>query len=390
MTPEMYILRKMREKVLIHTDQPTKEIWSSLRYFESQHNCTQYLKSKFTLSKGKLEEISRELAYAIRTAEEYYHASNQVSILTQPLQIYYCMIHLSKSLFLATYGKKSPSQSHGLQKVGRWNEKVLVDMCVKVLKDGTFPQLHSCYRKDKLRGTTFRIGELFSLVPELKASFESVYKQKSNALRMIRPLKNVVHIIDPDLKKYGFILETKTTKDYEEGQKHNSEILSRIPGISEKYDISDTIKPFWAPNALFLREKWRSENIEDSSILAVSAEEYFLMGLQKGEKLVTLPELSSHFLIMYVLGMLSRYEPMKWGEIVKGEKSGDIYVIQKFLETIERKFPNLILNELEDKQFMFVAPGFEPSKRVELDREHLEKIYEYVKEELAREIRRFR
>lgn len=376
----------MREKIVIRTDQPTKEFWSSLSYFESQHNCKEYLKGKFTLSSRKLEDISNELTYAIRTSKEYYHAADQVSILTQPLQIYYGMTHLSKSLFIATYGKKSPSKSHGLQKIGKWNEKSLVDMCVKVLKDGTFPQLHSSYCREKLRGATFRIGEIFSVVPELKASFESVYKQKSNALRITRPRSGLVHVIDPELEKYGFLLHFKDGEDYHRILKHNREILSRIEGINEKYEISASVQPF--VHALVLGEKWKSEDVEDPAFLTVSGEEYFVMSLRKGEEYVTPPELSSHFLIMYILGMLSRYEPRKWGEIVKGEESGDIYVIQKFLETTKRKFPNLILNELEDKQFMFVAPGFEPRKRVELDEDHLREIYDYVNREMVRRIRR--
>ena len=381
----------MREKIRIHTDQPAKEIWSSLSYFESQHNCKQYLKKKFTPSIRKLQEISKELTYAVRTAKEYYHASNQVSILTKPLQIYYGMVHLSKSLFVATYGKRSPSQSHGLRKAGRWTEKILADMSVKVLKDGTLPQLHSCYCKERLRDTTFRLGELLSVVPELKSSFESVYKQKSNALRIKRPRERQVIISDPELEKYGFLFDVENPEDYKRVQKHNEEILLRIKGIGDKYHISHSVIPYpRATRALYLREKWRrdTEDVEDPALLAVSGEEYFLLPLRKGQEDVALPELSSHFLTMYVLGMLSRYEPRKWGEIIKGEESGEIYVIQKFLETTERKFPNMILNELEGKQFMFVPPSPEPSKRVELDEEHLEMIYDYVNRKLGEELRR--
>lgn len=119
---------------------------------------------------------------------------------------------------------------------------------------------------------------------------------------------------------------------------------------------------------------------------AISGEDYLVLPLKRHDKNLFLPEMSVHFLIMYLLGMISRYHPKEWGETAEGEKSGEIYVIQKFLETTTRKFPNLILNKLWNRDFVFVSPQLEREKR--LDREELERIYEYVSHEMAEEIRR--
>ena len=89
--------------------------------------------------------------------------------------------------------------------------------------------------------------------------------------------------------------------------------------------------------------------------------------------------------VLYLLGMISRYRPKEWGEIIEGEKSGEIYIIQKFLETVTRKFPNLILNKLWNRDFVFVTPRLEREKR--LDKDELERIYDFVSNKRDNELR---
>jgi hypothetical protein len=79
---------------------------------------------------------------------------------------------------------------------------------------------------------------------------------------------------------------------------------------------------------------------------------------------------------MYLLGILSRYTSKKWLELLSGSKTGEIYIIQKFLEVSRRKFPNLILNELHNKQFVFAAPKFEDNNHFTNDQ--LNEIYDNI------------
>lgn len=109
---------------------------------------------------------------------------------------------------------------------------------------------------------------------------------------------------------------------------------------------------------------------------SLSGEEYVILPLEKSGKFIFMPELSVHFLIMYLLGMVSRYYPKEWGEIIDGKTSGEIYIIRKFLEVTKRKFPNLILNRLLGRDFVFVSPQLE--KKKQLDDDELERIREYI------------
>jgi len=78
--------------------------------------------------------------------------------------------------------------------------------------------------------------------------------------------------------------------------------------------------------------------------------------LKKGDLNLAFPALTSHFLLMFLLSRLARYEPREWGKIIEGKSSPAIYPIRKFLQASARRFPNLILNELFGKTFIY-HPG---------------------------------
>lgn len=352
-----------RQLRAIATDNPITEMWSMLSFFESGFNVENYLKEKFGSSITNIGEISSSIALSMKAAREYYRAAEEVSILTEPLLLFYGMSALSKVLFGATHGKESPSRSHGLKEVEPWNG-VSSDLFVRIVKDGTFPQFHGCFCKESLRNQIFSLKELFSLVPEVKVSFETVHKEKSKALKVTHILYGI-SLIDSELEKYADL----------------EDLIKSIPNVDKRY--GNTMQRFKDRIHLFCV----NGSTPDPTIRAVSGEEYFVLPLKKGTMTVIVPEMSLHYLIAYLLGMFSRYHLKEWAELVKGEKSGEIYIIQKFLDTTKRKFPNMILNEMHNRNFFFTSPKLEAEER-ELSREQLRQIYKYVMDEFGMEVSR--
>lgn len=344
---------------IIHTEDPVKEVWSMLGYFESEHNSKQYLEKKFGTSVEKLNETAKNVALTMRAAREYYEAAESITILTHPVLLFYGMTALSKVLFTATYPKKSPSRGHGLQEVKGWTG-VFSEFSVRVRNDGAFPQFHSCFDKETLRNTEFSMKELLSLIPEVKVGFETVYDEKSRALKILR-VRLGINIVDSELQKYTDL----------------ENLISQIPKIHERY--GKEYQRFADRIILWCMKR----EAEDPVVRAVSGEEYLVLPLKKDTRIIALPQMSAHFLIMYLLGMLSRYYLKEWGELIKGEESGEIYTVQKFLEVTKRKFPNLILNELQDHDFLFIGPRVETETGKRLDRDQLEEIYNYINRRLT-------
>jgi hypothetical protein len=94
-----------------------------------------------------------------------------------------------------------------------------------------------------------------------------------------------LNLVDTELEKYGDLV--KELPNYFSQIKHVQEV-----GIG-----------------LFL---WHPKNLPKTRSL--SGDEYLILPLKKGNKNLALPEMSIHFLIMYLLGMVSRYYPKEWGE----------------------------------------------------------------------------
>ncbi len=305
-------------------------MWSRLSYFETEYNARQFLKKKFTLPDEDLIDTARSLAFTMKTAKEYFESADRVSLLTRPLLLFYGMTALSKVLFMATHGIKSPSKGHGLETP---KLEAFKDLSTSVRKEGTFPQFHSCYSKEKLFRRKFRMKELLSLVPEIKVEYETVYDEKSRALKILR-IQNRIYLVDSEIEKYKNLA---------------TDLKGFSPEITPigKTEIGICIL---------------SSATKIPSIRAVSGEKYLVLPLRRHNQNLFLPEMSVHFLIMYLLGMISRYRPKEWGETIEGEKSGEIYIIQKFLETVTRKFPNLILNKLCNQNFVFMSPQLEREK----------------------------
>jgi hypothetical protein len=339
---------------IVHSETPVKEIWSRLGFFENEHNAREFLKARNeNLTEKELFDIAKRIAFTMRTAREYYESAGRVSLLTTPLLIFYGMTALSKVLFAVNYTRKSPSKGHGLETPNQKDfENNFANLSTRVQKDGSFPQFHSCYSKETLYNTRFTIKELLSMVSEIKVEYETVYKEKSKAV-LTKKNENGLNLIDTELEKYGDL--TKDLPQY-------------FPQIKEIVQF-DT--------GLFL---WNPQNLP--VIRALSGEEYLILPVKKGDKNILLPEMSIHFLILYLLGMVSRYYPKEWGEIIEGKTSGEIYIIRKFLETTTRKFPNLILNKLWDRDFVFFSPQLD--KETRLSDAELRRIYDYVEREMSR------
>lgn len=339
---------------IVHSETPINEIWARLRYFETERNVKDFLQEKFDLPEEDLIETSSNLAFAMRTASEYYESAKRVSLLTRPLLIFYGMTALSKVLFASTYGKKSPSKAHGLSPP---IPGTFAELSTTVLKDGAFPQFHSCFSKKKLYRMKFKMRELLSLIPEVKVEYETVYNEKSRALRVLRT-RYGASVVDTEIEKYGNLAE---------------DLRKFFPEIQITQAFGKRVNIFLG---------------DIPAVLTVSAEEYLVLPLRKHNRDILFPEMSVHFLTAYLLGIISRYHPKEWGETIEGKESGEIYIIQKFLETTTRKFPNLILNKLRNRSFVFVSPQLATQKK--LDSEQLEEIYEYVSRKMGEDIGRRR
>jgi len=329
----------------IRVEKPLEELWLQLRLFESEYYSRQFLKEKYQdIKDEELDKLSVIYSSNIKQAYEYYSAASHVSILTAPLLYYYGMLCLTNVLW-ASLNKTEPiGYSHGLgRSKSKDSNQCLADEYVTVHKDGTFPALHSCYSNFPIKeGMKFSIKDVFSVIPELKTLFEKIYKERSLCTKFTR-------------EGPGFKYNYDELHYFQEILKNNKVFFKQynVPlYIAHNLDGQDSIEIIY-------------ERINDKTLFEyplqknMNEEIFFTFPIDAGNTLYAVPEASAHFIVMHCLGMLVRYEPVKWLLIVSGKSSSEINLINRFIEVSKRKFPNMILNGLLSKELLFTMSNID-------------------------------
>ena len=327
-----------RQSITIHTENPKQSLWLELSFFESDGNARQFLSKRFPRKYTKpttLTNAAQQLSYAIKQAKEFYTAASYMSSITSPLMYFYGMSNLAKALMVACQGQVVMSSSHGLQRASPNITSATIDTyTVKVLGQGTFHNFYKCYSSAKhLKDTSWNLKELLSVIPELRYSFEEVYSEKSNVVDVVRRIhrdRSLAYISD---KRFS---------------QNPTNIAILIPKLHERYLLPPQVLP---DGGLILYEKMGAS--EDITIRSVLGERYFILAIKKGANYLWLPELSSHYVLMFILSMLVRYDSQAWGECLTKRLSSIPHIIEQFLEVSARKFPNLVLNEMKNCDYWF-------------------------------------
>lgn len=113
----------------ISKDDPINHIWKYLRLFSDITTLTENLSELYSMKKtdkhyNNLIKQAKQINYCIKQAEEYYQASEKVTLATRPLLLYYGTVCLSQALYLlrkdGTYSldalrEKERHNHHGLE-----------------------------------------------------------------------------------------------------------------------------------------------------------------------------------------------------------------------------------------------------------------------------------
>jgi len=95
------LIERVQELV---AEEPTREVWKRLRYFLDPASASDLIRRRQGLSPGQFEadvkKQAHQLGFSILQAEEYFTASERVSLPTRPVLLYYGAVSLSKALIL--------------------------------------------------------------------------------------------------------------------------------------------------------------------------------------------------------------------------------------------------------------------------------------------------
>lgn len=343
----------------ISCENPQEKLWSMFFYFESEPHVKDFLKQCY--SERYLNEASRyafqnthKFIYYIKQGREYYVAATASNILVKPLLLYYGMVSLLKAVVLsvdAEYPAHTKVLQHGItsRKLKRLDYNFSDDE-VKIQKEGLFPLVAQQLNSNHLIGEKFRMKELLSIVPELRESYEKTYSQTT-----LFPLHISKHI-DFASPTTIFYLPEDVLDNFHLTYESFIHYLNRYNLANAKF----TPNPIETPKGI-IRMNWDHPNrihvmdspagFENQLFTFDYKNNHYFRNVHQHH--VFVPEIMVHYMLMYILGMLCRYETELWGEMIFSFTSSELFIIHEFLNISQRKFPNLILDLLFHERYIF-------------------------------------
>lgn len=314
-----------------------KLVWESFYFYYSVENVQTYLEKCY--KNANIEQAEQKsfqncypFIYYLEQGQVYYEQADTAPLSIKPILYFYGLVHLLKACILTAdpnYPETTSVLAHGVsaRKKKKQHYSFYHDE-VKFQKSGLFPFMAEImFHMKHLEGEKTTMETLLKQVPEMSSILQNL---EGGSTFININFKNGIFSIPNNLLDYyhmtadRFIafLKTKTHYSITNYQKTNSGIDFQINQLK----IAD-YKP--------IRYNYSSQS--------------FCFPIQKG-KLIDYPELMIHYLLLYNLSMIARYETEWWSELIKMMANNDFPFIKSFLAITDYKGPYLVNQYLESKR----------------------------------------
>ncbi|MCF6095257.1 YaaC family protein [Microaerobacter geothermalis] len=331
----------------------SRQIWNDFYFFENEPMAKQFLTRQYQ-RQGELDchilayKNTHKFIYYIKQARAYYETAEGSHIIVKPLLLYYGMTSLVKAVLTSLnpyYPQNTRVLKHGIstRKLKKAEYQFHKDE-IKIQKDGLLPLFLSYFLDPKkLKRDKFTVIQLLSQLPELTSAYQRLY----NDIAMIQ-----VHVTDffhEKLKGTPIFMSEKILDEY---HMTYSSFLNYMNQFNEgEIYFSECNIPLSKGTICYLWNHPSQKHLSDvrcgiqNKMFSLDDKGHYFIRLHFSS-IDWLPEICIHLILMYILGMLCRYETELWGEIIFSFTSGDMYIINEFLHLSEKKFPILILQQI--------------------------------------------
>lgn len=304
--------------------------WQNFLYISSAETSRHFLYSLYKKDNRKdaqkdSYENSYSLIHYIEQGISFFTQAKQSPLNIKPILLFYGFVFLIKGCLLTVdpkYPESSSVLAHGVstRKRKKQNYQYLLDE-VKLQKNGLFPHFSDkMFHMKHLEGTKIKIECLLKEIPELSSFFKKW--EGTNYMIPLKKEKNVFYISDDILDFYKMTvqrlneyLNTKSNRPLTIQKKVASQLEIKVKGCEQNIEVL----PF-------------RFNLTDGNY-------YFL---KNAKELSFFPELMIHYLLLYHLSMIARYEIEWWAELIHQKPSLEYPLIVQYLNLCLSKIPYLI------------------------------------------------
>lgn len=288
----------------------------------------QYEKRNMEDSNGKSFDNTYGFIYYIEHGKKYYQLADLAPMELKPVLLFYGMTQLMKACILCAdpdYPDSSAVLAHGLstRKRKKRSYEFLYDE-VKVQKTGLFN--HFCekvFHMKHVEGEKFTMIQLLQTLPELGPLF----KQMNGDVNLIKLRKENEKI---------FFLPTKSNDHLHMSAERFLEYTNSLFSSKFSVDWNDDHSGF------LLQSKETLKPFDCFPLSYHLFEETYYLPVNRD--MLHSPELNEfmvHYVILYNLSMLSRYDTEWWSELFHTYTSEELPYIKQFLNITANKMPYL-------------------------------------------------
>jgi hypothetical protein len=333
----------------IQCENSIDRMWSLFLFFENEPMAKQHLFQSYSLILDEKEanrlafENTHKFIYFLKQGTAYFNSAKKSDLIVRPLLVYYGITSLMKSILLLKdphYPKTTSVLQHGIttrkKKKSNYNFQ---DDEIKVQKDGLLPYFSQIVINDPLlTHRKYKVLDLFSMIPELQDSYFLLFKSRTMTGIRVTKLNSSSWMITFEKRQVddNNLVFSELLSLFEHGLSLDEEIQS-----SSDAELSLTVR---TSNPSFIPDKNHAQIVRDYK---GGYHFYFRESLALSNEIIVFN------MLLYLLGMLCRYDTELWGELIFSFSSGDIYIIEEILQLSLRKFPNLILNHLFNETILF-------------------------------------
>ncbi|WP_110926048.1 YaaC family protein [Bacillus massiliglaciei] len=292
-----------------------------------------YRASSFTEAEQLSYQNSYPFMYYLEYAQTYYEQAELSPISIKPTLTFYGFTQLLKACLLTVepnYPESTSELAHGVtaRKRKKQQYEFLKDE-VKIQRNGLFSSLsEKVFHMKHLEGEKFSMSNLLNEIPEMESI--ALMGKPAHFFRFY-PCANGFCIAPEILDRFKMTLSR--FEDFLTGKLGQKVILQ-----NKETEIHTGVERVFSMNA-------------SAPIRYNSMSGHFALSANKDSKNYKMPELLLHYLVLYNLSMIARYETEWWAELLKMMPGDDYPHIVHFLHIHQRKAPLLVLEWLTKDRF---------------------------------------
>ncbi|SES42299.1 YaaC family protein [Salipaludibacillus aurantiacus] len=292
--------------------------------FTRQYLKNSYEKRHINKPAEKAYQNSYACVYYVEMGNQYFQQGQKAPLTIQPVLLFYGLSHWLKAALLTVdpdYPATTQVLAHGLsaRKKKKQGYQFLSDD-VRIQKEGLFPYLsEKLFHVKQISGEKVKMRYLLLSLPEMQPLFQTVFKEPG--LQQLTPETDS-----------SFTLPLEAFSDWPDTlntwvRQLSTDINGTVSCRKEENLLYMTLSSLPSQEACFFRQGI------DGSYYAPVIQPLFNM---------TYPELLVHYMLLYQLSMICRYEIEWWGELNYTFSSNDLPIIKEFLNITQLKSKQLL------------------------------------------------